>query len=278
MFQRRGWWVPVALIAMAGCGGAAEREAVETLGPSVVTVMAGEFAFDMPDTISAGMTTFRLMSHGQEVHHLQLLRLEEGKTLADLSAAFSGEVPPPWAVPVGGVAPPMPGATAEATLDLTPGTYAAVCFVPSPDGVPHVAKGMIKGFTVIASSIQRSAPTADIVLSMSDFTWDMMGPVTAGHHVFRVENHGTQPHETVLLQLSEGTTVGDFVAWVSNGQQGPPPAELLGGVLGFLPGGGPVYFEHDFTPGEYGLVCFLPDVGDGQPHVAHGMMMQFSVQ
>jgi hypothetical protein len=32
--------------------------------------------------------------------------------------------------------------------DLAPGTYAAVCFLPTADGVPHIMMGMIQVFTV----------------------------------------------------------------------------------------------------------------------------------
>jgi hypothetical protein len=33
----------------------------------------------------------------------------------------------------------------------------------------------------------------------------------------------------------------------------------------------------EFTPGEYGMLCFIPDAKDGKPHIAHGMMKQFTV-
>ena len=44
----------------------------------------------------------------------------------------------------------MPGQTGWAHLDLTPGDYVAVCFIPSAahEGKPHFALGMVKGFTV----------------------------------------------------------------------------------------------------------------------------------
>lgn len=31
------------------------------------------------------------------------------------------------------------------------------------------------------------------------------------------------------------------------------------------------------TPGQYAMVCFLPDVKDGKPHHAHGMIKAFTV-
>jgi len=36
-------------------------------------------------------------------------------------------------------------------------------------------------------------------------------------------------------------------------------------------------FTADFAPGNYALVCFIPDSKDGKPHYAHGMTKQFNV-
>jgi hypothetical protein len=33
----------------------------------------------------------------------------------------------------------------------------------------------------------------------------------------------------------------------------------------------------DFTPGDYGMVCFAPDLKDGKPHFVHGMVQQITV-
>ena len=33
----------------------------------------------------------------------------------------------------------------------------------------------------------------------------------------------------------------------------------------------------DFEPGEYALLCFVPDVKDGKPHTEHGMIRQITV-
>jgi hypothetical protein len=40
--------------------------------------------------------------------------------------------------------------------------------------------------------------------------------------------------------------------------------------------GGVNYITAQFAPGEYGLICFMPDARDGKPHL-HGMMKQFTV-
>jgi len=43
----------------------------------VVEVGAGEFTFSAPQTIEAGRVTLRLTNYGQELHHAQLIRLND---------------------------------------------------------------------------------------------------------------------------------------------------------------------------------------------------------
>jgi hypothetical protein len=91
-----------------------------------------------------------------------------------------------------------------------------------------------------------------------------------------VENAGPQAHEVVLLRLAPGKKVEDFAHWAETGLKGPPPAEPLGGVT-VLDKGGRGSFEVELSPGDYGLICFVPDSKDGKPHLAHGMMKTIKV-
>jgi hypothetical protein len=77
--------------------------------PNMVTFTAKDFSFEGPDSIPAGLTMFHLNSAGQQLHHVQLIKLEEGKTFDDFVASAKVHGPPPaWAVPYGGVNPPVP--------------------------------------------------------------------------------------------------------------------------------------------------------------------------
>ena len=38
------------------------------------------------------------------------------------------------------------------------------------------------------------------------------------------------------------------------------------------------YVTADFPPGEYALICLLPDAKDGRPHFMHGMMQHLTVR
>jgi hypothetical protein len=46
--------------------------------------------------------------------------------------------------PFGGPGALSPLKSGEVTLDLAAGSYVLACFIASPDGAPHLAKGMLK--------------------------------------------------------------------------------------------------------------------------------------
>ena len=279
--------VLAAAVAMtlAGCGNTetAQSDTVTTAAapgpatPNMVTFTATEFAFQGPDTIPAGLTMFHLAATGQELHHVQLVKLEDGKTYADFQAALkAGGPPPPWAVMYGGVNPPVPGGMSMATQTMEPGNYAVVCFVEGPDKVPHIAKGMMKPLTVTpVANANMSEPVADVTMSLSDYAFAFSKPLAAGRQMIKVENVATQPHEVVLVQLDSGKTMQDLGDWVAD-MKGPPPGKPLGGIPAFMPGKN-TYFEVNLAPGDYGLICFVPDAKDGKPHFVHGMAQQFKV-
>jgi hypothetical protein len=245
--------------------------------PNEVTVHARDFAFDAPDEVPAGPTTFHLVNDGPGIHHMVIMRLDSGKTFADLQQAFQNPGPPPrWGVVVGGPDAPGPHAESNATVDLAPGNYALVCFVDVPGGVPHVAKGMLRALTVAPSSgLAAAPPKPDVTVAMSDYTFDLSGPLTSGHRVFLVRGLPGQPHELELFRLTRGKTATDMVNWVRN-MKGPPPGQPLGGAAP-VAAGTPVYFSVDLTPGTYVMVCFMPDATDGKPHFVHGMSKTIEV-
>lgn len=246
-------------------------------GANVVTVTATNYSFDAPAEIPAGLTTIHLVTSGPEMHHATFIRLEDGKSFDDFKQAMQkGGPPPSWAVMAGGPNPPRPGGTTDETQLLEPGSYVIICVIPGPDGVPHIAKGMMRPITVVPSSAaQAPEPAADVTVKLADYSFESSKPLTAGKHVIRIENVGAQPHELVLARLAPGKTASDLAAWVEK-MDGPPPGEPLGGVA-TIHAGGVGFITVDVTPGDYAFLCFVPDAKDGKPHVAHGMMQDFKV-
>lgn len=251
--------------------------AYSAAAPNVVTITARDYAFDIPAEIPAGLTTFRLVNRGPSLHHMQLVRLEEGKTVDDFLAALrAGGPPPAWATMAGGPNPPEPGAETNATLAMAPGNYAVLCFVPDSAGVPHVMKGMVHRLRVTgAAPASMAEPSADVRVALVDYGFELSRPLTAGRHTIRVDNNGPQPHEIAVLRLKPGKSPEDFGAWGEH-PRGPAPATLVGGVSGIMPGTH-AYFTADFEPGEYAFICFVPDAKDGKPHFMHGMAKRFTV-
>lgn len=243
----------------------------------IAVVHAKDFAFDAPDSITAGWTTFHFVNDGPSLHHVQLVRLDSGKTADDLVAAMKNPGPPPrWAVFVGGPNAPDPGSQAEATLNLAAGNYAMLCLVDIPGGVPHFTKGMVRPIKVTAASGSTGTePTADVTVSLADYKFDVQGSLSAGKHTIKVENKGPQPHEIEVVRLAPGKTLDDLAAWIKN-PQGPPPVNALAGISAIVPGT-TAYFAADLTPGNYAFLCFIPDAKDGKPHLDHGMVKQFKI-
>jgi hypothetical protein len=243
---------------------------------NVMTVTASDFRFDAPAKIPAGLTTIRLVNQGPSLHHIQLIKLEEGKTLDDLFAAMKSESFPQWAIEAGGPAPPEVGSTTVSIQALEPGNYAMLCFIPSADGVPHVMKGMSRPLTVVGpGAAGGSEPAADITIKLVDYDFQLSKPLTAGKHVIRVENVSPQPHEIAIVRLHPGKKPTDFTAWGMK-PVGPAPGTIHGGLSGIMPGAHAL-IEVDLPPGDYGLLCFLPDANDGKPHFEHGMAKRAQV-
>jgi len=262
---------------------ACNRPAPHAAAPSVVNITATDYAFGVPDSIPAGLTTFRLVNQGKELHHASLVQLRDGKTIADfragIAAAMKHHTPPPaWMGFAGGPNAVTVGDTATSTQLLEPGSYVFVCWIPSLDGVPHIMKGMMRSLVVTAGAIPAAAePAADVTIKLTDYDFQLSQPLTAGRHVVRVENTGAQVHEIVIAALAPGKTLQDFIAWEQGGEKGPlPTGEWLGGVTN-LDVGGHSQFATNFPPGSYLLLCFWPDVKDGKPHIMHGMARQIAI-
>ncbi len=270
--------VPLAMLATAAIalGSCRPDKPAAAGGPNVLTVIAADYGFDAPAEVPAGLTAIRLVNQGPSLHHIQLMKFEDGKTLDDFLGALKGEKPPTWATPAGGPAPPEVGGTSTSIEALEPGNYALICFIPAEDGVPHVVKGMSRALKVVGPSRPAaSEPEADIVVKLVDYDFELSQPLTSGKHTIRVDNAGPQPHEIAIVRLNPGKKPADFTAWGMK-PVGPPPGTIHGGVSGIMPGAHS-FIEVDLPPGEYGLLCFLPDVRDGKPHFQHGMAKQTTV-
>ena len=271
---------PLLLAGTTVSAGSMPRNPAAPEAPQVVVVHAKDFAYTAPKTIKSGATTFRLVNDGKELHHLSVIRLQKGKTMADFVAFMKKPGPPfGWFTEVGGPNPALPGGSVDATLTLEPGNYVVACFIPSVgESAPHLMKGMINALTVTTDKSPGVSPPADVTVRTSDYAFALSTPITKGHHVIAVQNDASQAHEVVLVQLAPGKTMADVAKWVDvDLMKGAPPGKPIGGMAGIAKGQ-TASFPADFAPGNYGFICFAPDAKDGKPHSVHGMMSQFAVK
>lgn len=218
---------------------------------------------------------------GQEPHHAQVVRLNDGVTMDQLNEAL--QQGPEAALGLvslaGGVGGIGPGEIQTVYLNLTEGDYILLCFIAGHDGMPHLAKGMIEPVTVTAATGQKAAaPEADITLGLHDFSFDMDEVIEAGEVNIKVDNHGVQPHEWILFKLDEGKTLADMPAFLAQGENasGPPPGTEAGGAQAISSHGSEV-IAMNLDAGNYVALCFLPDPESGKSHAELGMIQEFTV-
>lgn len=252
----------------------------ETAVSQEVVFIAQNNSFTGPDTIPAGWTQISLQNEGPEFYHVQLMRLERGKTVSDLIAALrENPIAPDWAKHYGGPNPPHVGESSTAIVFLEPGDYALIDTVPGKDGTPHIHHGMGKSLQVTTNDQETAVePTADVVMDLDDFSFSLSRPLIAGEQTIRVNNRGAQPHEVFLARLAPGKSAGDLLA--SLAPDAPPEAidwQALGGVS-VIESGAHSYFIVDLEPGTYALLCFAPDHHSGAPHAMLGMMQEFVIE
>ncbi|HEV2122797.1 MAG TPA: hypothetical protein VGW38_08490 [Chloroflexota bacterium] len=270
-----------------------------------IRLEATDYAFTVSSHGPAGLTRVTMINSGHEPHHVQLMQLAEGQSSETLQTAMSQDPAAIFGLGrfVGGPAAVAPGEQSQVILDLEPGQYVALCFVQSPDGVPHLAKGMVQTFEVPGTRTTVPEPEAAGTVVMEDFTFELPTHISAGRQVWEVVNEGAQPHEIVLLKLAPGVSPEQAMEMLLSpaaGQEaspevgqtgashdaspagspaasGPPPFQPVGGMQAMATGlrGWAVL---DLEPGTYVAVCGVPDPQSGQPHLMLGMVATFTVE
>ena len=261
--------VGVLLLALAACGGMGA-------GGTDLTIGASEYAYVVPAEVEAGYVNVRLKNNGQEPHHAQLVRMNDGVTAEQFIGELAGgnEAALGMVTLEGGAGITPPGATSPVAIsNLTAGNYAVMSFVPDAEGVPGFAKGMFAPFTVTGEG-GGSVPEADAQVTLADFNITVPDDLAAGQ-VWQITNNGPQPHEMAIIRLAEGMSFNDVAAWFA-APDGPPPYEDVGGLQGIMPGA-TAYLDATFDPGTYVALCFIPDPATGQDHASLGMVQEFTL-
>jgi hypothetical protein len=161
------------------------------------------------------------------------------------------------------------GDSARTDIDIADFGQVRVTFVLD-DGVWKVDK---------IEPVPRAIPEGvdKVELTLDDFSFAFDGDaVSAGHFAFVIDNAGKQPHEVIVTKVPEGFDVEAALQSESE----PPGVSDVAFAGPFTSGSdGTLVFDQDLEPGEYVLLCFLPDRNDPQrtPHAMKGMWAKFTV-
>lgn len=115
-----------------------------------VIVRMNDYKFALSKPLAAGHHVIRVTNEAAQPHEVLLVKLKPGQTAAQVGKwVEDGQKGAPPAMPMGGASPLAKGRSTTLNVDLTPGTYGLICFLPdAKDGKPHFLHGMATQFEV----------------------------------------------------------------------------------------------------------------------------------
>ena len=260
----------VACLISAGC-----RQKVADKDAPPFRIVATDAGFDAPDRLAAGLRHIVFENRGTEIHEGMLVKLPNGMSADDyVTAVKKGTLFPEGALDYSGLGLTSPGVTAEMWLKVDPGQYIIICWNEDHDKTTPV-----HSFTVqeIGAGDDRP-PKEDVVLKLFDYRFELDHALRKGVQVIRVETPGPAMHEVDIFRLHEGSTVEDLKRWRKENENGPSPAEALGGALDSHDISRVVWLRKEFVPGHYVLHCEMPVTNTKLNHADVGMVQEIEIK
>lgn len=142
---------PHATKGMVSSFTVSEGKEITPMPKGDVKVTLSDYGFAVSKPLTAGKHLISVENSAAQSHEVVMVKLNEGKTATEFGAFIEKDlmkgVPP--GMPVGGVGFLDRGRTALFPVDLKPGRYAMLCFVPdAKDGKSHLEHGMVTQFEV----------------------------------------------------------------------------------------------------------------------------------
>lgn len=174
------------------------------------------------------------------------------------------------------------GTPGSVVLDLGEGEWIAWADEPSAPQAPVI-------FTVTGAFPDEVAePESDISVTMIDFGITVVGTLTAGDHILKIENQGAQPHFLLVDQyVGSGIFDNELFAAVleaeMTGAEMPQGFDLDTDLRNLAVSltqsiGTTTWIEASLEAGTYLMSCFFPSAGTGIPHAMVGMHQVLTVR
>ncbi len=260
--------------APAQAGPAASDALVGVLPELTVAITADGIV--VPAEVPAGPTIINLVNETGAMSEEgspvlpDLGRLTEGATEAAVleAAAMANENPGP-ALELIKLYGTKIVPTGRVIFDLQPGPHMALT---------TGAENMGASFEVVENA-EPAVVEPDVEVQLMDFSFVMPDVIAAGPQLWQIENIGGQWHEIIVIKPTQAMTTEELMAAImSEEMEGPPPFDVPFGYV-VISEGNRAFVDVELTPGEYTVICFLPDLmGDMSPHALHGMVRTLTVE
>jgi hypothetical protein len=223
--------------------------------PQEIRITVTDEGYEMPDGLESEPVSLTLQNEGKQVHRAYFARLNQGVTEKDVRSALSKGPDALFPlITLGGSMPEVEaGATSEIGMLFPEGDY--IIIDPEVKGPPPF------GFFEVSAATgpEVEEPAVDYSVEAGDFYFEISNP-TSGEATVEITNVGEQSHEVGIGRNGVKGVGAEVTALFA-----PAP-------------GGTMWATVTLQPGDYTLVCFLPDPKTGKPHVKLGMKKTFTVK
>lgn len=246
-----------ALVAIGAVGLLTVPGAIATIsvaaaaGSNTLTVTAGEYTYKLSGKPKPGNVEVVFDNQGVELHMMAVFPLKAGVTDKQLQKAALSDDQSALEKISAGDGSPLNGLPSLLSPDvkstnignLKAGHYGIMCFVPAPDGSPHIAHGMVKTFDVSGSKSALKPPTdgvAEVSISDTAITLPSTGLPKTGW--VKVTNNASVGRDFTVAKLASGATFeqadSEFDTFFETGAfpSGSAPATLHAGISNIAPG------------------------------------------
>ena len=267
---------------IAGCGDDGGGDQAKSLSIEATEPAKDSYRIEAPESIEAGLVDIEFKNSGKLEREAQFIKIDGNHTTEQALAAFDkvlrGGAAPVWFRARGGVGTTAPGGTATITQLLEPGSY-IIIDSGEPEGrdvQPHYRQGAVAELAVTGDPSNADLPKSDATITAAEYQFSPSG-LKAGKNRIEFRNAGAQWHHLVVARMNPGATTADVKRFFTTEEGKPPLEEDNLEETAVIDGGEAQLTEVDLTPGNYALLCFIPDRAGGPPHVAKGMITEAKV-
>jgi plastocyanin len=261
-------------------------EEPQKLEISISSPEEGQFEYEVPETVEAGLTEIEFTNEDEVPHEAQLIRLEGEDADVDEfleSTDEEGAPIPEFAVDGGGVGSTAPGETATATQVLQPGRY-LLFDSETPEGEgegePNHQNGARVEFEITGEEVEAELPETEASIVADEYSFETDG-LKAGENELTFENAGEELHHVIAFPFTNDEATIEQLEELFQSEEepeGPPPVDFEKAVgTAVIDGGISQNVTLELESGRYAFVCFIPDREGGPPHVAKGMIAEVEI-